>query len=168
MRFWGLWCGLSRLLFGFVAKPRGLLRMRRCSLLCCVRRVPGRTKKGWLRAFWLLLLTDRYRLCRVAFGFWGRKKRVWETRGRHRGLSVSLRKSTWAPPSSCVLPRAQAGGVVVVERRKRRAEDRVGSRWTTDENNNTFRGTSMERTTPRLCLALLGRDGPRNGRIWAR
>lgn len=34
-----------------------------------------------------------------------------------------------------------------------------------NQARNTFRGTSMERAIPRLCLAFLGRDGPRNGRI---
>lgn len=36
---------------------------------------------------------------------------------------------------------------------------------TPNQARNTFRGTSMERAIPRLCLAFLGRDGPRNGRI---
>lgn len=67
------------------------------------------------------------------------------------------------------------GGVVPVERRssrrRTRADDRVrGGPWIEENTRrkkarNTFRGTSMERAIPRLCLALLGRDGPRNGRI---
>lgn len=90
---------------------------------------------------------------------------VWETRGQHRRQS---------PRNQCghfrhVTPRP--GGVAAVEEGQWRAEDRVqGGRWdeqntTPDQARNTFRGTSMERAIPRLCLAFLGRDGPRNGRI---
>lgn len=100
---------------------------------------------------------------------------VWETRGQHRRLS---------PKNQCghfqaLLPRAQVGRDVVEEKEeeesissKWRAEEGQGSRRIMDEHNttpnqarNTFRGTSMERAIPRLCLAFLGRDGPRNGRI---